>query len=83
MQLLRFFNGVEALYGQFDTKPTFPLCCDGSNCLDEVESSNSIIHYSLFKPSILKTRLNYFYFDLSKCETRVNDTQQPEQFSKQ
>ena len=32
-------------------------------------------HYSLFRLSILKTRLNCFYSDLSKCGTSVNDTQ--------
>ena len=41
----------------------------------QTESSNSVKHYSLFRPQILKPWLNYFYSNLFKCGTRLNDTQ--------
>ena len=32
-------------------------------------------HKSLFRPPIKKLRIGYFYFNLSKCETKANEAQ--------
>ena len=40
-----------------------------------IESSNNVKHYNLFRPPILKKRINCFYSNLYKCRIRVNDTQ--------
>jgi len=39
-------------------------------------------YMSLFKPPILKLQLNCFYFNLSKCGTRVNEAQSLDLLSK-
>ena len=58
------------------------LKCSSYSFKKNYESSNSTKHYSLFKPSNLKAWLNCLYSNLSKCKTRVNDTQQSKLLSK-
>ena len=41
----------------------------------KIESLNSVKHYSLFRPPILKLRAKLLLPYLTKCEIRVNEMQ--------
>ena len=80
MSIIFFFWRVSGLLSKSEGE-TFPHLPNNTNkgfspqkiYINKLKARICVKHTSLFRPSILKLRLNCFYSNLFKCETRVNE----------